>query len=99
MDLDAFNELATSLSGVRRASAQGVARWQYQGRLIARELDATHVAVRVPFDIRDALLHQHPEVFSVPPRFAKHMMVVVNLAAGDCDAVEDALAVAWRLQG
>lgn len=98
MDLDAFNELATSLSGVRRASALGLARWQYQGRLVARELDATHVAVRVPFDVRDALLRQHPEVFSVPPRFARHMMVVADLGVGNDGAVEDAVEAAWRLQ-
>ena len=65
---------------------------------MARELDATHVAVRVPFDVRDALLHQHPDVFSVPPRFAKHMMVVADLGAGDDGAVEDAVESAWRLQ-
>lgn len=62
------------------------------------ELDETHVAVRVPFDVRDALLHQHPEVFSVPPRFAKHMMVVADLGVGKDGAVEDAVEAAWRLQ-
>jgi hypothetical protein len=99
VDLEAFHEMATSFAGVRRRVTGGRSRWQRNGRLIARELDVTHVVVRVPFDARDMLLHQYPDVFSVPPRFAKHMMVVVNLAAGDCDAVEDALAVAWRLQG
>jgi len=98
VDLDAFSELATSLAGVRRTSAGGLARWQYQGRLVARELDATHVAVRVPFDVRDALVHQHPNVFSVPPRFAKHMMVVADLDAGEDGAVEDAVESAWSLQ-
>ncbi len=98
MDLGAFDDLATSLAGVRRTSAGGAARWQLRGRLVARELDATHVAVRVPFDVRDALLHQHPDVFSVPPRFAKHMMVVADLAAGNDGAVEDAVESAWRLQ-
>lgn len=98
VDLDTFNDLATSRSGVRRTTAGGLARWQYEGRLVARELDATHVAVRVPFDVRDALLHQHPDVFSVPTRFAKHMMVVADLDAGDDGAVEDAVESAWRLQ-
>jgi hypothetical protein len=97
VDLGGFDDLVTSLAGVRRTSA-GPARWQLRGRLVARELDATHVAVRVPFDVRDALLHQYPDVFSVPPRFAKHMMVVADLAAGDDGAVEDAVAAAWRLQ-
>ncbi len=98
MDLDTFDDLASSLVGVRRTCAGGLARWQYEGRLVARELDATHVAVRVPFDVRDALLHQHPDVFSVPTRFANHMMVVANLDAGDDGAVEDAVESAWRLQ-
>jgi hypothetical protein len=98
VDLGGFDDLATSLTGVRRTSAGGAARWQLRGRLVARELDATHVAVRVPFDVRDALLQQYPDVFSVPPRFAKHMMVVADLAAGDDGAVEDAVASAWRLQ-
>lgn len=98
VDLDAFDELVSSLAGVRRTSAGGAARWQCHGRLVARELDATHVVVRVPFDVRDALLHQHPSVFSVPSRFAKHMMVVADLAAGDDGAVEDAVESAWRLQ-
>lgn len=98
VNLDSFNDLATSLPGVRRRSAGGLARWQYEGRLVARELDATHVVVRVPFEVRDALLHQHPAVFSVPTRFAKHMMVIADLDAGDDGAVEDAVESAWRLQ-
>jgi hypothetical protein len=98
MDLEAFDVFATSLAGVRRTSAGGATRWQCQGRLVARQLDATHVAVRVPFDVRDALLHQHPNVFSVPSRFAKHMTIVADIAAGDDGAVEDAVESAWRLQ-
>ena len=98
VDLNAFDELATSLAGVRRTSPGGLARWQYQGRLVARELNPTHVVVRVPFEVRDALLRQHPDVFSVPSRFTKHMMVVTDLAAGDDGAVEDAVESAWRLQ-
>jgi hypothetical protein len=102
VDLDGFDELATSLAGVRRTSPGGAPRWQYHGRLVARQLDETHVVVRVPFDVRDVLVHQHPEVFSVPPRFAKHMMVVADLAADDGPVehgpVEDALTSAWRMQ-
>jgi hypothetical protein len=96
--LEEFDRLVTSLDGVRRTGADGAARWQYRGRLVARVLDATHVVVRVPFDVRDALLHQHPGVFSVPTRFTRHMMVVADLAAGNDGAVEDAVESAWRLQ-
>ncbi|HYH33658.1 MAG TPA: hypothetical protein VD814_00755 [Nocardioides sp.] len=97
MDLDDFHERASSLAGVRR-TARTPARWQRHGRLVARELDARHVAVRVPFEVRDLLVRQHPAVFTVPARFAQHMMVVADLEAGDDGAVEDALVAAWRLQ-
>ena len=97
MDLDDFHERARTLAGVRR-TATAPARWQCHGRLVARELDARHVAVRVPFEVRDVLVRQHPQVFTVPTRFARHMMVVADLEAGDDDAVEDALVAAWRLQ-
>ena len=99
MDLEHFHEFVTSHPGVRRTPAGGAAPRETPGRLVARELDAAHVAVRVPFDVRDALLNQHPDVFSVPPRFSQHMIVVADLDAGDDRAVEDAVSSAWRMQG
>jgi hypothetical protein len=39
-----------------------------------------------------------PETFSVPKRFAKHMMIVADLDNGNPDAVEDAFIEAWGLQ-
>lgn len=98
MDLDGFHRLLASLDGVRRSGPEGAARWQFKGRLIARDLDASHVVVRVPFDVRDLLVHQYPDAFSVPRRFAKHMMVVADLAVADDGALEDAVNSAWRLQ-
>ena len=65
-------------------------------------LRASHVVVRVPFDVRDVLLREHPDVLSVPPRYVKHMMVVADLRGGAEtaveDAVEDAVLAAFRLQ-
>lgn len=98
MDLRDFDERATSLEGVRRTAAGGAARWQLGGRLVARELDATHVVIRAAFDVRDRLVEDHPRVFSVPRRLATHMAVVADLDGGDDGAVEDALEAAWRLQ-
>jgi hypothetical protein len=54
--------------------------------------------IRAGFDDRDALLRQFPRTFSVPSRFARHMMVVADLAHGDPDAIEDALRAARALQ-
>jgi hypothetical protein len=86
------------MSGTRRKTVDGLARWQYHGRLVARQLDRTHVVIRADFDYRDELVRQFPETFTVPARYRKHMMVVADLAAGDPGAIEDALEAAWRLQ-
>ena len=90
--------LAEALAGVRRTTADGLAQWSYHGRLVARQLDDTHVVIRADFDYRDSLLRQFPETFSVPARYTKHMMIVADLANGDPGAIEDALEAAWQLQ-
>jgi hypothetical protein len=98
VEIDEVARRAEALAGVRRTAADGLAQWRYHGRLVARQLDDTHVVIRADFDYRDSLLRQFPGTFSVPSRFVKHMMVVADLAEGDADAIEDALEAAWQLQ-
>lgn len=98
MNIDDIARLAESLAGVRRTTPEGLAEWRYHGRLVARQLDDTHLVIRADFEYRDLLLRQFPRTFSVPTRYIKHMMVVADIANGDCGAVEDALEAAWELQ-
>jgi len=98
MEIDQVASRAGSLPGVRRTAREGLAEWRYHGRLVARQLDKEHIVIRADFDYRDLILRQHPATFSVPTRWAKHMMVVADLAAGDAGAIEDALEKAWELQ-
>jgi hypothetical protein len=72
--------------------------WRRRGRLVARQLDDRHIVIRASFDFRDLMLHSFPETFSMPPRFAKHMMIVADLENGNRDVVEDAVIAAWELQ-
>ena len=95
---DDMSRLAEALAGVRRTTADGRPQWRYHGRLIARQLDDTHVVVRADFEYRDSVLRQFPETFTVPTRYRRHMMVVADLANGDPGAIEDALEAAWHLQ-
>jgi hypothetical protein len=95
MDL---SRLAAQLEGVSESRREGLLQWRYHGRLVARQLDDTHVVIRATFELRDLLLQSFPETFSVPGRFAKHMMVVADLEHGNPDAVEDAVIAAWELQ-
>jgi hypothetical protein len=95
MDL---SRIAAQLEGVAESRREGLLQWRYHGRLVARQLDDTHVVIRATFELRDLLLELFPETFSVPGRFAKHMMVVADLEHGNPDAVEDAVIAAWELQ-
>ena len=98
MDVAEFDRIASALTGVTRGRSAGLSAWRYQGRLVARQLDATHVVIRADFTPRHELLSLHPGTFHVPARYERHMMVVADLGSGDDGAIEDALMAAWALQ-
>lgn len=97
MKLSEFGRRASDLDGVVERHREGLLSWRYHGRLVARQLDHRHVVIRASFDVRDLLVRTFPDTFSIPPRFAKHMMVVADLR-GDEGAIEEAVVAAWRLQ-
>lgn len=98
MKLSDLSRLAAQLDGATERRQDGLLCWRYHGRLVARQLDDTHVVIRSSFDARDVMLRSFPETFTVPARFAKHMMIVADLQHGDDDAIEEAVISAWRLQ-
>ena len=98
MGIDDVTRLAEGLSGVHCAVSDGFAVCRYHGRLVVRQLDDAHVVIRADFEYRELLLRQFPGTFSVPARYARHMMVVADLVSGDAGAIEDALEAAWQLQ-
>jgi hypothetical protein len=98
VDIGDLTRLAESMPGVRRTTREDLAQWRYHGRLVARQLDDRHVVIRADFDYRDSVLRQFPGTFSAPARYAKHMMVVADLADGDAGAIEDAFEAAYLLQ-
>jgi hypothetical protein len=98
VDMGEVANVAETLSGVRRTVKESLTEWRYHGRLVARQLDDTHLVIRADFEYRDWILRRFPESFSVPTRYIKHMMVVADLARGDAGAIEDALEAAWKLQ-
>ena len=98
MRLADLSRLVARLDGVAECRRDGLLDWRYSGRLVARQLDDTHIVIRASFDFRDFLLQSFPETFSVPKRFAKHMMIVADLDHGNADAIEDAVIGAWELQ-
>jgi hypothetical protein len=98
MRLVDLSRLAAQLDGVTERRRDGLLDWRYRGRLVARQLDDGHVVIRASFEFRDFLLQSFPETFSVPNRFAKHMMIVADFENGNPDVIEDAVIAAWELQ-
>jgi hypothetical protein len=98
IELADLSRIAAELGGIAEHRRAGLLDWRYRGRLVARQLDDGHVVIRASFDFRDFLLQSFPETFSVPKRFAKHMMVVADLEDGNPDVIEDAFIAAWELQ-
>jgi hypothetical protein len=98
MRLADISKVAAQLDGVAERRRDGLLDWRYRGRLVARQLDPSHVVIRASFDSRDFLVRSFPETFSVPTRFAKHMMIVADIEDGNAEAIEDAVIGAWELQ-
>ncbi len=99
MKISDVETVVEGLAGVRRVQRKGLLpEWRFHGRLIARQLDRYHVVIRADFDFRESLLKSDPATFSVPSRYAKHMMVVAEIDKGNAAAIEDALENAWQLQ-
>jgi len=88
MRLADLSRLAAQLDGVAERRREGLLDWRYRGRLVARQLDDSRIVIRASFDFRDLLLQSFPETFSVPRRFAKHMMIVGDLENGNADAIK-----------
>jgi hypothetical protein len=98
MRVDDLSHLTAELDGVAEHCRDGLLDWRYRGRLVARQLDDNHIVIRASFDFRDFLLQSFPETFSVPRRFASHMMIVADLENGNPAAIDDAVIGAWELQ-
>ena len=98
MTLADLSRLASQLDSVSEGRRDGLLQWRYHGRVVARQFDERHVVIRATFDSRDFMLQSFPETFSVPRRFAKHMMIVADLRNGNAQAIEDAVIGAWELQ-
>jgi hypothetical protein len=92
-----WDDVAAMLEGLDGVRRNGH-RWTLDGRLVAREHDATTLLVRADFDSREVLVDQHPETFSITPELEAHMKVLADLERGSADALRRALTEAVELQ-
>jgi hypothetical protein len=96
--LEDVGHLAESHNGVKRKGTESRPAWYVDDRLVVRWLDESSVVVRAGFAARERLLADHPETFTLPPRFESHMMVVVELDGAAPAAVARGISEAVELQ-
>jgi hypothetical protein len=82
MKIDDISSIVAGFAGVRRSTRVGLVQWRFRGRLVARQLDASHVVIRAQVEVRGALITRQPDTFCVPARLASHQMVVADLSGG-----------------
>ena len=98
MDLEDVDRIACSHDGVKRKGTDARPAWYVDDRLVVRWLDPTSVVVRSDFAARERLLEDHPETFTLPPRFESHQKVVVELDRADPAAFARGIVEAVELQ-
>ena len=98
VSLDDVDRMARSHPGVKRKGTEARPAWYVDDRLVVRWLDPTSVVVRSDFASRERLLEDHPETFTLPPRFESHQKVVVELDRADPEALARGIAEAVELQ-
>lgn len=96
---DRVRRLGLALPGVERGTAWGVPALRAGGKTICctaahRQAEPNTLVVMVPFEQRDALIEEEPDVYYVKPHYLSHPCVLVRLRAIQDDALRDLLLTA-----
>ena len=60
MQLAALSNLAAQLDGVAERRRDGLLDWRYRGRLVARQLDGSHIVIPTSFETPDIQIRSIP---------------------------------------
>jgi hypothetical protein len=94
---DTVRRLALALPGVEEGTSYGTPALKVKGKFLLRlKEDGESIAVRVDFDVRDALLAADPASFYVTDHYRGYPAVLVRLASVRRDALRGLLEEAWR---
>ena len=94
-------KIGASLPGVEHVTTWGAPAIKLRGTLVAcqainKEAEPDTLVVRVPEDLRDALLEEDPETYYLKDHYANYSCVLVRLKKIRPDALRDLLHGAWR---
>jgi hypothetical protein len=98
---DRVRRFGLALPDAEEGTAWGVPALRTGGRVICctashRDAEADTLVVMMPFDQRDALVEEEPDVYYLKPHYVGHPCVLVRLARIRDDALRDLLRTAAR---
>ena len=94
-------KIGKSLEGIEDATAYGAPCLKLNGRIFAcqainKQAEPHSLMVRLPFDQRDALIEEAPDVYYLKPHYEPWPCVLVRLPKVQRDALRDLMTGAWR---
>jgi hypothetical protein len=93
---DEVRAVALAMPGVEEGTSYGTPAFRVGGKLLARLLDdGMSLAVRVDFDLRDALLESRPKTFYVTDHYRGYPTVLVRLPVARA-ILREVLDASWR---
>ena len=98
---DAARKIGRTLPDVEESTAYGSPALKVHGKLFAciainKAAEPNSLMVRVPFEDRDALIDEQPDVYYLADHYAPYPCVLVRLARVDPAALRDLLLMGWR---
>lgn len=98
---DLVRRLGRAMPDVEEGTSWGVPALRHGGRVICcipvhKDAEPDSLVVMLPFDQRDALVDEEPDVYYLKPHYVGHPCVLVRLARVRDDALRDLLITAKR---
>ena len=98
---EAVRKAGRTLPGVEESTAYGSPALKVGGRMFAciainKAAEPDSLMVRMPFEDRDALIAEQPDVYYLADHYAPYPCVLVRLSRVDTAALRDLLMMGWQ---
>lgn len=97
---DSVRSVGLTLPGVVESTMYGSPALKMQGNLLAcvpvnKSAETNCAAFRIDFDLRAALIKDHPEIYYVTEHYAPHPMILARLSRMGSKELREILGLSW----
>jgi hypothetical protein len=96
---DTIRQVALTFPNVEESTSYGTPALKVKGKLFVRwrnEEDPDTIVVKVPFEQREALMAEDPEIYFITDHYRNYPWVLVRLSKVHPDALHDLLQIGYR---